>query len=80
MFLMQKATHNLIEVLSIQELFDPFIPEVTAQIHAGEELQDPETFSKADLMFPSGETLPACWTDPNYRGTQTKKPPIAAMR
>lgn len=78
MFLMQKATHNLVEVLSIQELFDPFIPEVTAQIHAGEELQDPETFPKADLIFPSGETLPTCWTDPNYRGMQKKGQPIAA--
>uniref|UniRef100_A0A832M4Y0 Acetyltransferase n=1 Tax=Oscillatoriales cyanobacterium SpSt-402 TaxID=2282168 RepID=A0A832M4Y0_9CYAN len=72
MFLMQKATHNLVEVLSVQELFDPFLREVMAQIHAGEELQEPESFLKSELIFPSGEMLPCCWTDPNYRGCRKK--------
>jgi hypothetical protein len=72
MFLIEKNTHNLVEVLSTQELFDPFCKGVTAQSHAGEELQEPEAFLKAELVFPSGEELPRCWVDPNYRGTQMK--------
>ncbi len=78
MFLMQKATHNLVEVLSTQELFDPFVTEVTAQIHAGEELQEPETFPKSELMFPSGEELPRYWLDPDYRGLQRQPVAFAA--
>ena len=40
---------------------------VKGRYQAGEEEQDPETFCKDDLVFLSGETLPRCWTDPNYR-------------
>ena len=29
--------------------------------------QHPELFKKAELAFPSGEALPVCWTDPDYR-------------
>ncbi|QZZ20510.1 acetyltransferase [Leptothermofonsia sichuanensis E412] len=78
MFLVQKNTHNLVEVLSTQELFDPFAQEVTAQSHAGEELQEPEAFLKAELMFPSGEDLPRCWVDPDYRGTRMKLSAVAS--
>ena len=78
MFLMQKSTHNLVEVLFPQELFDPFFIEIMAQSHAGEELQEPEAFLKAELMFPSGEELPRCWLDPDYRGMLRKTPAIAA--
>ncbi len=67
MFLLQKRTRSLIEILSTQELFDPFVLEVMAQSHAGEELQEPEPFLKSELVFPSGEELPRCWIDPDYR-------------
>jgi hypothetical protein len=30
-------------------------------------MQDPAEFPKAELCFPSGENLPRCWIDPNYR-------------
>jgi hypothetical protein len=72
MFLLQKSTHNLVEVLSVQELFNPCSTEVLAQCHAGEELQEPETFLKSELMFPSGEELPRCWSNPHYREMETK--------
>ena len=68
MFLMQKRTHNLVEVLSMEDLFDPFIESVLARSHAGEEMQDPERFIKVELIFPSGEELPRYWVDPDYRG------------
>jgi hypothetical protein len=49
------------------DLVDPFRTTVPGRFHAGEEMQEPADFSKADLIFPSGEALPACWTDPGYK-------------
>ena len=54
----------LVEVLDPSALIDPFLQTVTARMLAGEELQDPHHFAKADLCFPSGEPLPRCWWDP----------------
>lgn len=58
---------SLIEVLDLKQLFDPFSTSITARIHGGEEIQDPKTFAKNDLFFPSGETLPRCWLDAHYQ-------------
>ena len=57
---------SLVEVLNLQQLFDPFATSVLARLHAGEELQDPAPLTKAELNFPSGEPLPRCWLDPHY--------------
>jgi hypothetical protein len=67
MFLMQKNTEKLVEVLSLTDLFNPNHAMIVGRFHAGEELQDPEKFTKADVQFPSGEALPRCWLDPHYR-------------
>jgi len=67
MFLKHKASGDVVEVLDLPALFDPYQDSVTGRFHAGEELQDKEKFSKADLIFPSGESLPMCWVDPDYR-------------
>lgn len=67
MYLKHRQSASAVEVLSLEALFDPNLDTVTGRFHAGEELQDPETFAKADLMFPSGEPLPRCWLDPHYR-------------
>jgi len=80
MFLMQKNSRNLVEVLSMQNLFDPFSLEVTAQSHSGEELQEPETFLKSELAFPSGEDLPRCWVDPNYRSEHLNATNVTVIR
>jgi len=53
--------------LSLPQLFDPFAASVQGRLHAGEELQEPEAFVKAELIFPSGELLPQCWLDPHYQ-------------
>lgn len=58
---------GLIEILDLKQLFDPFSSTVNARLHGGEELQDRKDYSKSDLIFPSGEILPRCWTDPNYQ-------------
>jgi len=67
MFVQHKTTKNLIEVLSIQDLYDPFCLEIIGQSHSGEELQDETSYIKSELVFPSGEELPRCWVDPHYR-------------
>ncbi|KPJ92519.1 MAG: acetyltransferase [Gammaproteobacteria bacterium SG8_15] len=56
MYLKHKQSENLVEQAR-----------VAGRYHAGEELQDPENFSKSDLVFPSGEPLPVCWQDPDYK-------------
>jgi hypothetical protein len=67
MFLMHKHSGNLVEVLDPCDLYDPCRKEISGRFHAGEELQDIETFQKLEMMFPSGESLPICWLDPHYR-------------
>lgn len=73
MFLKEKSSPHLVEVLSLTDLFDPHHAELAGRYHYGEEAQDPEKFRKADLVFPSGEELPRCWTDPHYRDDEVKK-------
>ena len=67
MYLKEKATNHLVEVISLQELFDPFQSQITGRYHYGEEAQDPEVIAKEALAFPSGESLPLCWIDSHYR-------------
>ena len=68
MFLVDKRNSDLVEVLDLNTLFNPKHANVVGRYHAGEELQDPEQFSKSDLAFQSGEALPGCWINENYRG------------
>jgi hypothetical protein len=67
MFLLHRSNQVLVEILELSDLFDPFKTEVLGMSHAGEELQDPALFSKVELDFPSGESLPICWLDGHYR-------------
>ena len=67
MYLKNKANGDLVEILDIGSMIDPLRESVVGRYHAGEELQDPANFKKTDLIFPSGEALPRCWTDPHYR-------------
>ncbi len=67
MFLKERASGDLVEILTLQDLFDPFLGEVLGRNQHGEEVQDPEKFKKTELTFPSGEALPRCWIDPHYR-------------
>ncbi len=70
MFLKHKPSGDLVEIVALNELVDPFREKVTGRFHSGEELQDAEPFNKSDLIFPSGEDLPRCWVDPHYRDNQ----------
>ncbi|MDM9385508.1 acetyltransferase [Chlorogloeopsis sp. ULAP01] len=70
MFLMHKPTGDLIEILTLDQLFNPCAKEVTGVDHFGEEMQDPACYQKIELAFPSGERLPRCWLDAHYRDTE----------
>jgi hypothetical protein len=67
MFLQRKFDEDLIEVLDLEKLFDPFLKKFLGRSHCGEEMQDPQMYSKEEVVFPSGEKLPRCWLDGNYR-------------
>ena len=73
MFLKQKSNDDLVEILETQNLYDPFKGEILGRSHAGEEMQDPEMFSKTELVFPSGESLPLCWIDSDYKHLVNKE-------
>lgn len=73
MFLQQKINHEMVEVLSLNDLFDPFNKTLIGRYQHGEEVQDPEEFNKTNLQFLSGEQLPECWLDPHYRDNELKR-------
>lgn len=67
MYLKHTVSGDLVEVLDVRALINPMQTRIAGRFHAGEELQDPATFRKAELIFPSGEALPRCWVDAAYR-------------
>lgn len=67
MYLKEKKSGDLIEVLDIAALIDPNCDKIMGRFHAGEEMQDPTRFAKQELIFPSEEDLPRCWLDPAYK-------------
>lgn len=67
MYLKHKPSGDLVEVMDLDALFDPYKAEFTGRFHWGEELQDPAMFAKAEMIFPSGEPVPRCWVDAHYR-------------
>lgn len=66
MFLKSKETGTLIKIHDTESLINPNQQEVKGQNQAGQEEQDTTTYSKQELVFPSGESLPRCWLDSNY--------------
>lgn len=72
MFMKEMTTGHLVEILNTEELHDPFQRRVAGRYHYGEEMQDEQQFDKGKLVFQSGESLPACWTDPHYRDDELK--------
>lgn len=73
MLLFHKPTNALVEVITLSDLFNPGSAEIVAADQCGQEAQDPDTFLKSEMIFPSGEPLPLCWTDSHYRVTQAQK-------
>lgn len=77
MLVLHKPTGALVEVLTLESLYNPCMMEIMGQLQAGEEMQDPESFPKSDLVFPSGESLPRCWLDSHYREHNLNKIDLA---
>jgi hypothetical protein len=67
MLLQLKDSGELLEIEEIQELIDPNNDVVHGREQQGEEEQPPESYKKENLVFPSGEDLPRCWLDADYR-------------
>ena len=60
---------SLIEIQDVEMLANPNEGEILGRIQSGEEEQDIAAYGKMNLMFLSGESLPRCWVDVNYRKT-----------
>jgi hypothetical protein len=67
MFLKDQSTGDLVRITDLDDLFNPLKRVVSGRDQAGEEEQELATFRKDRLIFPSGECLPRCWVDANYR-------------
>lgn len=67
MLLHNKETDSLVEIENIETLINPNQDEIVAKSQSGQEEQEPEAMHKSNLVFPSGESLPRCWLDANYR-------------
>ncbi|TVQ20212.1 MAG: acetyltransferase [Leptolyngbya sp. DLM2.Bin15] len=67
MLLQEKRTGKLVEVIDFESLINPMRSEITIRLQAGEEKQDPEAKQKTNFVFPSGEDLPRCWLDGDYK-------------
>jgi hypothetical protein len=67
MYLKDTKSGDLVEVLDMTAVTDPSSGQIAGRFHSGEEMQPETSFAKGSLVFPSGENLPSCWTNPDYR-------------
>ncbi len=75
MFLRYAKTGDLIRIDNFDDLINPCTSAVQGCDQAGEEEQDAHWFAKEHLVFPSGEPLPQCWMDVNYRAAPSPMQP-----
>lgn len=73
MFLKERKSGDLVAIVEMYALINPAKNNITGRYQHGEEEQDPESFRKSDLVFPSGESLPQCWQDSHYRDHEIKR-------
>jgi hypothetical protein len=67
MLLKKRESGELVKISELENLLSPTEDTVTGQIQGGQAEQPPSSFKKEDLIFPSGEDLPRCWLDAEYR-------------
>ncbi|MBH8574374.1 acetyltransferase [Nostocaceae cyanobacterium CENA369] len=70
MLLQIKDSDNLVKIEDINELLDPNSETIHGKAQKGEEEQESNSFKKQNLVFPSGESLPRCWLDANYKNAK----------
>jgi len=61
MFLKERNSRHMVEVLNVEELFNPENLTINGRYQIGEADQDEEVFTKSELVFLSNESLPKCW-------------------
>ena len=66
MYLKHMPSGDLVEVVDLPDVINPASPTIRARSYAGDTPHPPEDFPKAELLFPSGESLPRCWLDNHY--------------
>jgi hypothetical protein len=66
MYLKHTLSDELVEVIDLQDVVSPFASSVLARSYRNERHQKPERVPKYELAFPSGESLPACWTQKSF--------------
>jgi len=67
MYLKHRISGDLVEIMDEKALINPCQSYVPGRFHAGEEVQAIEQFLKSELTFPSGENMPICWIDAEYK-------------
>ena len=67
MLMQLKGQSHLVDIADLQALINPYEAHVTGRLQWGEEEEDPEPLDKGALCFLSGEALPRCWTDSDWR-------------
>jgi hypothetical protein len=72
MYLKHRQNGRMVEVLGVDDLYNPMHDSLRGRYHYGEEVQEPEQFAKQDLVFLSDENLPRCWTDVHYRDKEAR--------
>ncbi len=72
MLMRNKETGDLIMIESLEQLVSPFDEEVAGRVQSGQEEQDTKRISKLALTFPSGEALPRCWVDSQFRSEENR--------
>ena len=70
MFLKEARSGDLVDVIDMESLTNPFSKNVMVQFQSGEDLAEPVSIDKHALSFPSGEHLPECWLNGYYRVQQ----------
>ena len=71
MFLKQVTTGDLVEVVDLTDVINPFSSTIRARVHTGEIIHRPEVFLKDELTFPSGASESP---DPLKSGAMTRYP------
>lgn len=76
MFLKLRASGQLVEILTLNDLFNAKHSEVVGRRHCATAVDELEKLKKRDLVFVSGESLPRCWTDPSFRAPEPPRPAL----
>lgn len=66
MYLKHVPTGELVEVIDLQDVVNPHSTTVLTRGYGGDHAHRAEKVPKEELMFPSGESLPECWTEKDY--------------